>query len=185
MSSALLIYADGSEDLEITAAADILKRGGVEVIRAALTDNPDKIVTLAHGTKVICDKTLGECDELYDVVVIPGGLKGSEACRDSERLIDILAEHKRRGRHIAAICAAPGFVLHTHGFLDGVKATCYPGCNDARIQNLKQDGVVYDERAKIVTGKGPGYAVEFALKILEILQGRYIRDRVAAGMLLD
>ncbi|MBR4741337.1 MAG: DJ-1/PfpI family protein, partial [Desulfovibrio sp.] len=88
-------------------------------------------------------------------------------------------------RFIAAICAAPGFVLNTHGFLaNNVKATCYPGCNDASIAGLQKDGVVFDQNAKIITAKGPGFAIPFALQILEALAGKECRDKVAKGMLL-
>lgn len=186
MSKALLIYAEGSEDMEITAAADILNRGGVKVNRAALDGSNGNVVTLAHGTKVVCDSPLAECADDFDVIIIPGGLAGSEHCRDSKVLIEKLKAQKAGGRYIAAICAAPGFVLQTHGFLaGGVHATCYPGCNDKGIEGLQSDGVVFDEKAKIITGKGPGYAMEFALKIVEVLQGKSVRDKVAQGMLLN
>ncbi|MCR4666535.1 MAG: DJ-1/PfpI family protein [Desulfovibrio sp.] len=185
MKNALLIYANGSEDLEITACADILSRGGVQVIRAALNDDGSSKVTLAHGTVVLCDGHLDEMKDTYDIIVIPGGLAGSEHCRDSARLVKCLQKQKDEGRFIAAICAAPGFVLQNHGMLNGVRATCYPGCNDAAIADLQPDGVVVDEKAKIVTGKGPGFAIPFALTILEILQGESVRKQVAKGMLLD
>ena len=186
MKKALLIYAHGSEDLEITATADVLNRGGVAVTRAALNDELSKQVTLAQGTVVVCDCNLNEVKDDFDIIVIPGGLAGSEHCRDSHLLIEKLKNQKAAGRLIAAICAAPGFVLQTHGLLQGgVKATCYPGCNDAGIEGLCADGVVYDEKAKIITGKGPGFAVAFALKILEVLAGKATRDQVAKGMLLD
>ena len=186
MKTALVVYANGSEDLEVTASADVLTRGGVKVTRCAVTSDKGVEVTLAHGTKVVCDKNLLDCNDEYDVIIIPGGLAGSENCRDSKELIAKLKQQQASGKTIAAICAAPGFVLNTHGFLQGgVKATCYPGCNDSTIEGLQSDGVVFDQKANIVTGKGPGFAVEFALKILEVLQGKSVRDKVAAGMLLS
>lgn len=186
MKTALLIYANGSEDLEITAAADVLSRGGVAVTRAALTADGSKTVTLAQGTSVVCDVAVQNVDNDFDAIVIPGGLKGSENCRDSAELVAKLKAQKAAGRLIAAICAAPGFVLQTHGLLaGGVKATCYPGCNDKAIEGLSTDGVVYDAAANILTGKGPGFAVPFALKILEVLAGSQVRNSVAKGMLLD
>ena len=185
MKTALLIYANGSEDLEITATADILNRGGVQITRAALNDTHDKNIKLAHGTTVVCDKNLEECNGEYDIIVIPGGLEGSEHCRDSKLLVDKLKKQHSAGKMIAAICAAPGFVLNTHGFLKGgVKATCYPGCNDSGIEGLQSDGVVYDENAHIITGKGPGFAIDFALKILEVLVSPQVKEKVASGMLV-
>ena len=124
--------------------------------------------------------------DTYDAIVVPGGLAGSEHCRDNARLVEMLKNQKKQGRLIAAICAAPGFVLQTHGLLaGGVEATCYPGCNDSQIECLKSDGVVYDAKANIVTGKGPGFAIPFALKILEVLTDTAVRKKVAQGMLLE
>ena len=186
MKKALLIYAHGSEDLEITAAADILNRGGVQMTRAALNDELSKEVTLAHGTVVVCDLNLNDVQGDFDVIVIPGGLAGSEHCRDSHLLVELIKKQRAEGRLLAAICAAPGFVLQTHGLLAGkVRATCYPGCNDAAIEGLSKEGVVFDEKAQIITGKGPGFALTFALKILEVLEGKEVRDKVARGMLLE
>ncbi|MBQ7457130.1 MAG: DJ-1/PfpI family protein [Desulfovibrio sp.] len=186
MKKALLIYANGSEDLEITATADILNRGGIQVTRAAVNEEGTKNVLLAHGTAVVCDANLNDIDDTFDIIVIPGGLAGSEHCRDSHILIEKLKQQKAEGRWIAAICAAPGFVLQTHGLLaGGVMATCYPGCNDSAIEGLKSDGVVLDQNAKIITGKGPGFAIAFALCILETLMGKDVRSKVAKGMLLE
>lgn len=186
MKTALVIYANGSEDIEVTASADVLNRGGVKVTRAAVNNDGSKNVILAHGTAVVCDVNINDVHDSYDVIVIPGGLAGSEHCRDSHVLIEKLKQQKAQGRLIAAICAAPGFVLQTHGLLaNGVKATCYPGCNDSGIENLSPDGVVHDEAAHIITGKGPGFAMYFALTILEALAGRSVRDSVAKDMLLQ
>ncbi|MBQ7606462.1 MAG: DJ-1/PfpI family protein [Desulfovibrionaceae bacterium] len=185
MKTALVIYAHGSEDIEVTASADILNRGGVKVTRAAVNDDGTKNVILAHGTVVVCDANIHDITDTYDVIVIPGGLAGSEHCRDSHILIEKLKQQKAEGRLIAAICAAPGFVLQTHGLLaNGVMATCYPGCNDQGIENLSADGVVHDTNAHIITGKGPGFALDFGLTILEALAGKDVRDSVARGMLL-
>ncbi len=185
MKTALLMYAHGSEDIEITASADILNRGGIRVTRAAVNNDGSKTVILAHGTVVTCDVNIHDVTDTFDVIVIPGGLAGSEHCRDSHVLVQMLKQQKADGRWIAAICAAPGFVLQTHGLLaGGVKATCYPGCNDSAIEGLQPDGVVVDADAHVITGKGPGFALDFALTILEVLAGRAARDRVAQGMLL-
>ena len=182
MTTALVCYADGSEDLEVTAAADILARGGIQVTKAAVCPQGLQ-VSLAHGTKVICDKNIADCKDRYDVIVIPGGLKGAENCRDCPILLQLLQAQQQDGRYIAAICAAPGFVLAHHGFInDKVKATGYPGCAH-NIKNYCAAGAVVDEAAKIITGKGPAFAMEFAFKILECLQGAEVTAQVKAGML--
>ncbi len=182
MTTALVCYADGSEDLEVTAAADILARGGIAVTKAAVVKEGLQ-VTLAHGTQVICDKNIADCKASFDVIVIPGGLPGSEHCRDCPILIPLLKEQRAAGRWIAAICAAPGFVLAHHGIIDDkVKATGYPGCTDG-ITNYTAEGVTVDDGAKIVTGKGPAFALDFGFAILECLQGKETADQVKSGML--
>ncbi len=181
MSTALLVYANGSEDLEITAPADILTRGGVKVIRAALTDSGTQ-VKLAHGTCVVCDINLNDVKGPFDAIVIPGGLPGSNHCRDSAKLTVLLKEQQAQDKIIAAICAAPGFVLQTHGLIGEKKATGYPGCENG-IKNYTGNGVEVDD--KLITGKGPGFAVQFGLTILEALEGKAAAEKVAAGMLID
>lgn len=183
MSKALVIYANGSEDMEVTASADILARGGVEVTRAALNDTGSREVTLAHGTVVVCDKNLNDCTDTYDVIVIPGGLQGSEHCRDSKVLTDMLKAQHAAGRYVAAICAAPGFVLATHGIIDDTtKATGYPGCSD-NIKCYENAPCVVDADKKVITGRGPAYSMVFGFAILETLKGKAVCDQVKAGML--
>lgn len=182
MTTALICYANGSEDIEVTAPADILTRGGVKVTRAAVCAHGVQ-VTLAHGTTVLCDKNIADCQDAYDVIVIPGGLPGSEHCRDCAPLIALLKQQQAAGRFIAAICAAPGFVLTHHGIItDKVQATGYPGCAD-NIKSYVSAGVVYDKDAKIITGKGPAFSLPFAYQILTCVAGEAVTAQVKAGML--
>ncbi|MBQ9275174.1 MAG: DJ-1/PfpI family protein [Succinivibrio sp.] len=181
MKTALLVYANGTEDIEITAPADVLSRGGVKVTRAAVTASGNE-VTLAHGTVVKCDKNLNDCTGPYDLIVVPGGLPGAEYCRDSPKLIALLKEQQQQGRLIGSICASPGFVLATHGIITTQSATGYPGCCD-NIQNYTGAGVQLSEDGKIITGKGPGFALQFALTLLKSLCGKEVAQKVAAGML--
>ena len=180
MSRALLIYANGSEDIEITAPADILTRGGVEVVRAALGDH--KEITLAHGTRVICDICLNEVEGEFDLILVPGGMPGALYCSQSKTLISMLSEQKSKHRLIAAICAAPGYVLAKHVILNDEKATGYPGC-DEEIKNCTGNGVEISEDGKIITGKGPAFAMQFALAVLKSLEGEEVARNVAKGML--
>ncbi|MCR5536854.1 MAG: DJ-1/PfpI family protein [Succinivibrio sp.] len=184
MAKALLIYANGSEDLEITAPCDVLKRGGVQVTKAAICENHGKEVTLAHGTHVVCDCNIEDVTGAYDVIVVPGGLPGANYCHDSAKLTALLKEQKAQGRYLAAICAAPGFVLAAHGLIGDEKATGYPGC-ESGIANYTGAGVEVVADAHLITGKGPGYALDFALAILEVLTSRQTADQVAAGMLYE
>ncbi len=180
MSKALLIYADGSEDIEITASADVLSRGGVKVTKCALGDH--KEVTLAHGTRVICDAVLADIHDNYDVILIPGGLQGSLSCQKNERLLAMLREQKQSKRIIAAICAAPGFVLAHNGILENEQATGYPGC-DEEIKNCTHAGVQRSENGRFITAKGPAFSMQFGLAVLKELEGEEVAASVATGML--
>lgn len=185
MPSALVAYADGTEDLEVTAVADVLTRGGVEVTRAAVRADGTLEVTLSHGTRVICDKNIIDSRGTYDVIAVPGGLPGAETCASCPVLREMLLEQHQAGRLVAAICAAPGYVLARHGIItDEVEATGYPGCAD-NIVKYNPAGVVYDEAARVITGKGPAFALAFAFKILECVQGAEIAAQVKKGMLYE
>ena len=183
MKTALVVYADGTEDIEVTATADVLARGGVKVTRAAVNTTGDLTVKLVHGTKVECDIHISDCQEDYDLIAVPGGLPGAEYCRDNKDLTELLKAQHANKRYIGAICAAPGFVLATHKIITSGKATGYPGCEKG-IANYTGKGVEIDEENRIITGKGPGYALEFGVALLEALMGPEIANRVAAGMLM-
>ena len=98
MPTALVAFANGSEDMEATAAASIIARGGVKVTRAAITTDGSKEVVCSHGMHVLCDKHISECTEDYDIIVIPGGLDGATNCANCEPLIAKLKAQKAAGR---------------------------------------------------------------------------------------
>ena len=164
MPTALVAFANGSEDMEATSVASILERGGVKVTRAAITTDGTLDVVLSHGMKVHCDAHINDCSGAYDMIVIKA--------------------QKASGHYIAAICAAPGFVLAHHGLIGESPATGYPGCSD-NIKNYTGAHTTTDREAKIVTGKGPAMAIEFGLACLEVLVPAETCAKVKAGMLCD
>ncbi|KAK1443005.1 protein DJ-1 C like protein [Babesia gibsoni] len=178
---ACLAVANGSEDIEFVTLADVLRRAGVEVTVTSV--HPEKEVVLAHGTKVVADAKVDEvCNEAFDLVVVPGGLPGSNFCAESEPLIRMLVDQKEGGRFYAAICAAPAVVLAAGGVLDNnTEAVCYPGFEGALPKAGKGRVCV---SGKCVTSQGPGTALEFALKLVEVLCGVQKKDQLKAGMLV-
>ncbi len=178
MQEALVCFANGSEDIEVITPADFLNRGGIKVTRAAVCPE-GREVTLAHGTRIVTDGNIAEfSSKTFDLIVIPGGLDGAAACRDSEILVAMLKAQKQAKRLIGAICAAPGFVLGTHGIIgDNDEATGYPGFTDP-IKNPSAKGVVFDRKANIITAKGPAYAIEFSSVLLQALAGSEIASSV-------
>ena len=165
VKTALVIFADGFEELEAVGTADILRRLGVKVTTAALNW---KRATGAHGMEIATDASLGEaCMGDYDVVVLPGGMPGAANLAADEQVADVLKRTSERGAVIAAICAAP-FVLAEQGLLDGKKFTMYPGF-DSRLNGLKYASDPAMRDGNIVTGKGPGAVFDFAAEIAEAI----------------
>jgi 4-methyl-5(b-hydroxyethyl)-thiazole monophosphate biosynthesis len=145
----------------------------------------DKLqVTASRGVKIVADAIISECvDKTYDLIVLPGGMQGAEHLKDNAALTAMLQEQKRSARLYAAICAAPAVVLEHHGLLKNVRATCYPSLQDRLDKKyLSNDRIVVD--GNCITGQGPGVAVEFALKLVELLFGLQKKNEVAAGMLV-
>ena len=169
MARVLVPLAQGCEELEAVTVIDLLRRAGVDVVTAGLDDQP---VTASRGVRLIPDALLADVmEEDFDMIVLPGGLPGAEHLDQDERIHALLTSMSKSGRFTAAICAAPK-VLANAGLLDGKSATSYPGIIDAmELENTKvlQDPVVVD--GKIVTSRGPGTAMDFALALIELLLG--------------
>lgn len=175
----LISVADGSEEMETIIPADVLRRSGAEVTLASVDGLS---VTASRGIKIVADKLISECNnQAYDLIVVPGGMPGSEHLRDSAILGKMLQEQADAKRLIGAICAAPVIVLQHYGLLQGKFATCHPH-HFAELQNLKQDYVVVD--GNFITSQGPGTAVLFALKLVEMLFDKSMANKVATSMVV-
>lgn len=180
MASVLVPLAQGCEELEAVTVVDLLRRAGIEVVTAGLDAQP---VRASRGVVLLPDTTLEQAlQRAYDMVVLPGGLPGADHLRDDVRVIGLLQEMAAAGKYTAAICAAPR-VLARAGLLDGRRATSYPGALDITTV----PGLDYVEQAvvsdgKVVTSRGPGTAMDFALQLIELLAGKTQRDTVEAGL---
>lgn len=180
MASALIPLAQGCEELEAVTIIDLLRRAGIEVTTAGLDNQP---VEASRGVVLVPDTTLDEAlQHSYDIVVLPGGLPGADHLKADARIIKLLQEMDSRGKYTAAICAAPRVLAHA-GLLDGKQATCYPGS----MAGVDVPGMVHSEQpvvtdGRVVTSRGPGTAMDFALELIELLVGRQQRDTVEAGL---
>lgn len=182
MTKVLVPVANGNEDIETITIIDVLRRGGVIVTVASVHDV--KQITMANGTKIEADVLLTEVSEqLFDAVVLPGGMPGAEHLRDCKLLIDMLEKHDVQDALLAAICASPAVVFGTHGFVVDKQATCYPGFEAGLIgaEYIANEPVVMDDN--ILTGKGPAAAMIFALTVLGNLKGYESAQSVADGLL--
>jgi 4-methyl-5(b-hydroxyethyl)-thiazole monophosphate biosynthesis len=178
MPIVLVPLAQGCEEIEAVTIIDILRRGGISVVSAGLDAEP---VRASRGTVLMPDTTLDMAlKQTFDMVVLPGGQPGTNNLKADERILELLKEMTQQGKYVSAICAAPS-VLAAAGLLDGKRATSFPGALDAFSTVLKiPDSVVED--GKLITSRGPGTAMDFALTLVERLAGKNKRLEVEAGL---
>ena len=182
MSKNVLVpIANGSEDIETASIVDVLRRAGATVIVASVGTLQ---VTASNGLKLVADQLISECvNESYDLIALPGGMPGAEHLRDSKELTELLKRQHQDGKLYAAICASPFVVLHQYGLLAQRKATAYPGFAE-KLENTESidSRVVVDENC--ITSRAPGTAMEFALKLAEVLYGEQKAREIAESMLV-
>lgn len=175
----LVPLADGCEELEAVTVIDLLRRAGVEVVVAGLGAG---LVTASRGVRLAADVALDDAlgDE-YDMVVLPGGGPGAARLEADGRVRAVLEKTAARGKFTAAICAAPRVLAHA-GILAGKAATCYPGVLDRQTVPRLDTGQAVIQDGKVITSRGPGTAMDFALTLIENLLGSAKRDEVEAGL---
>lgn len=172
--------AEGFEEVEATTIVDLLRRAEIEVKTVSIMD--DKLVTGAHGMSLQADLLFEEADyDNCEMIVLPGGMPGALHLKNHDDLGEIIMEFGMTGKNLAAICAAP-MVLDARGALNHKTATIYPGMQDElHMASYIDCGVVED--GNIITSKGPAYAIDFALAIVEKIKGKSASDEVAQGLL--
>ena len=164
----LVFLADGFEEIEGLTVVDLLRRADIDVTTVSIKE--ERQIMGAHKIPVIADTVFEQIkDEKADMVVLPGGMPGTTHLKEHEGLRKVLCDFAEEGKYIGAICAAPT-VLEGLGLLQGRRATCYPGV-EKQIQgaSLTHTPVMRDEN--IITGQGVGTAIDFALKLIEVLVG--------------
>lgn len=180
MSRVLVPLAGGFEETEAVTIIDMLRRGGVEVTVASLDG---EAVTGNHGITLAPDTDLESAlASDFDLVALPGGQPGADNLEADPRIRELLQKMAASGRFVAAICAAPK-VLKAAGLLDGKEATSFPGFLDkspAKGMRYSAEAVVQD--GKVFTSRGPGTAMDFALVLVEALEGKARRDEVEARL---
>lgn len=178
MLTVLVPLAQGCEEIEAVTIIDILRRAGITVISAGLDAQP---VRASHGTVIVPDSTLDTAlQQSFDMVVLPGGQPGTNNLKADARILALLNNMSQQGKFVAAICAAPS-VLATAGLLDGKHATSFPGALNGfpKVHQLTESVV---EDGKLITSRGPGTVMDFALILVERLTGLAKRQEVEAGL---
>ena len=174
--TALAILAEGAEEMETVIVVDVLRRAQIEVTLANLEENPQ--VLCSRNIKIVADRPLKEVtNEVFDAVILPGGGKGAQSLAASSQVGEILKNHQKEGKVLAAVCAAPtAFLAHDIG--KGGKLTSYPAFKEKLEKDYEysEDRVVVD--GKMVTSRGPGTCFEFAFKLAEILVSKEMADQL-------
>ena len=181
MARVLVPLAQGCEELEAVTIIDLLRRAGIEVITASLDA---EVIVASRGVRLIADALLDDVmQQDFDMIVLPGGMPGAEHLDNDERIHTLIKRQHAAGKYTAAICAAPK-VLANAGMLDGRQATSYPGFIDKmdlpKTQVLTAPVVTDD---KVITSRGPGTAMDFALELVERLAGADKRQTVETPLM--
>lgn len=178
MKTALVLFAEGSEELEAITIVNILRRAGVSVTLTGLTAGAlrgSRDVTIQPDTTL--DAVLHDS---FDMIILPGGQPGTRNLQADQRVVNLVRQMAEQGKYVAAICAAPS-VLATAGLLNGKKATCFPTCLDD-FPNVQLQTAAIVEDGKLITSRGPGTAMDFALLLAERLVGKAKRIEIEAGL---
>lgn len=178
MKTALVLFAEGSEELEAVTIVNILRRAGITVTLAGLSAGA---LRGSRGITIMPDTTLDAVlHDSFDMLVLPGGQPGTRNLLADARVLKQVQNMAAQEKYVAAICAAP-MVLAAAGLLDGKRATCFPTClDDYPNVHLQTSAIVED--GKLITSRGPGTAMDFALILAERLAGKVKRDEVEAGL---
>ena len=182
MKKVSVFFADGCEEIEALTVVDVLRRAGVHTDMVSVTGNLE--VTGAHQIVITADIRFEEMDfEDTVMLVLPGGMPGTLHLQAHEGLCTLLRAYDKEKKQIAAICAAPS-VLGELGILSGKKACCYPGFEE-KLTGAKvvMEPVVADQN--VVTGRGMGTAIPFALKLTEILCGKEKAEEIKTSILFE
>ena len=176
MSNIAICMADGCEEIEGLTVVDILRRAGIKIDMLSINDT--LTVTGSHGIEFKADKLVKDVASFdYDGIVLPGGMPGTTNLEANTHVQKGVMQLFNQGKLVAAICAAPS-ILGRNGVANGKKVTSYPGFEDAFSKaNYVEEPVVVD--GNVITSRGMGTAVDFALAILSYLKGKDAADDMA------
>ena len=179
---ALVHLASGFEEIEAINIVDVLRRADIDTKMVSI--NNELQVTGAHGIEVSADILMNDADySSADILILPGGMPGTKNLAECPELLNKLQAHHDNGKWIAAICAAP-LVFGRMGLLKGKTATCYPSFEPELIgATLSDEKVVVCEN--IITGKGPGVTIDFALEIVKLLKDEDFAAQLAVGLIYE
>lgn len=181
MKSIAVHLAEGFEEIEAISIIDVLRRANLETVVVSVTGK--KEVTGSHNIRVIADQLFENINyDNIDMIVLPGGMPGSNNLNAHEGLKKHILDFHKKGKPLGAICAAP-LVFGNLGILKNQKATCYPGF-EKQLLEATVTGKNVEQSGMIITGKGAGVAIGFALKVVEMLKGKELAEDLASKMIV-
>lgn len=175
MKKVLIPITNGFEEIEAISVVDLLRRAHIEVTLASLKAG---LITGRNNLKIECDTTLNlALEKDFDMIVLIGGQQNMVDLRKDARVIELIKKFTKEDMFVTAICAAP-LILKRAEVIKGKNLTSYPGAEDdlKEVAIYKEERVVVDD--KLITSRGPGTAIEFALKLIEVLVGKEKSDEI-------
>ena len=184
-SASFVMLGDGFDEIEVLAPVDVMRRAGMSVFTVSMTEN--RVVRGATGNLVVADMSISDLKpEMIDWLIFPGADKSEAAVNISLELQAIVKSHWEKGGNVAAICAAAAFVLGPLGIITGTNATGYPFLKE----DFEKNGGIYSDAAVVegnhlITSKGPGTTLEFALAIVRKAKGAETEKALREGMVIS
>lgn len=175
MKSVYLFLAPGFEEIEALTVVDLLRRAGISITTISISNTRN--VTGAHDICVSADTLFEDVDfSDGDMFILPGGAPGTCNLNAFEPLKELLKKAYEDKKWIGAICAAP-MVLGHLGFLEGRKATCYPGFEKDLLGAVHSTNPVIVD-GNIITSRGLGTAIDFAGELIALLKERDVSAQI-------
>lgn len=182
MKKVNIYLAEGFEEIEAVTVVDVLRRAGIAARTVSITGSRE--VTGAHGITVTADEVFERAGNYEaDMLVLPGGMPGTRHLGEHKGLKEVILGFAEKGKLIGAICAAPS-VLGKLGLLEKKKAVCYPGFEEDLRGAVTGEGIISQD-GSFITSKGPGTAIYFALKLVEVLTDRKTAEELKEGMIVQ
>lgn len=177
-----VFMADGCEEIEGLTVVDMIRRAKLEVTMISITGK--KEVTGSHNITFMADELSDEVDyEALDGIVLPGGMPGTLNLGGNKIVNKVIRQFAQEGRLVAAICAAPS-ILGAAGILNGKNAVCHPGFEEKLAGAVTSEATVMTD-GNVITSRGMGTAIDFALAILRYLSDDATVEHVRQGLVYE
>jgi protein deglycase len=172
---AMVLLSDGFDEIEAFTIVNVLRRAGVETHMISLAE---ALVTGQQKIKTHVDKRMAEIDPYsYDMLILPS----SQKLLNSGFTIELIKNFNKKNKFIAAINTS-SIALADAGILEDKIATVFPGFEN-RIPRPRAAKVVVAKN--VITARGPASAMDFSLKLAEVLAGKAGLSKLKRSLAVD